>query len=183
MPDPDIVIRNDGTTIADIGGVTRLVVPAHGPVAPMQDPVDNGYPDVIVDQRRGYHNLETESVEEVIDYWQRWLSAQNPPKEMIATGLEVDAYINASRWVADCVCGGGMLCWDRNSKTCCLSCGRVYSVRWQVPQLRSEVIRTLACRPPDNRNWDPRLLSDQGEMVESVAFLKRENLLMLGKAF
>lgn len=183
MPDPQISFRYDGAIIADVGNVTRLVVPADGPVVPMQDPFDNGYPDVIVDQRRGYHNLETESVEEVVDYWQRWLESQDPPKEMIETGLEIDPYINAGRWVADCLCGGGLLCWDRNPSGCCLSCGRVYSVRWQNPQLRSEVIRTLACRPPDNMNWDPRLLDERGDLVETVAFLQRENLLMLGKAF
>ena len=182
MPD-DITLRADGSMVADVGLATRLVIPEAGPISPMEDQADDGYPDIIVDQRRGYHALETESVDEIIDYWDRFLANHRPPKQIIETGLEVVPFINGGRWVADCECAGGMLCWDRNPTACCLSCGRRYSVRWQLPALRSEVIRTLACRPVSNQNWDPRLVDDLGEMVESVTFLQRENLLMLGKAY
>lgn len=181
--EPDIVVQADGTTIADVGAPTRLVIPAGGPLLPLEDPSDPGFPDVIIDQRRGYHNLETESVDEIVDFWVRFLGNHRPPKEIVDTGLVVDAYINVGRWMADCECAGGMLVWDRNPTACCLSCGRRYGVRWQPPALRAEVIRTLACRPRENMNWDPRVVDDQGLMVETVEFLQRENLLMLGKAF
>ena len=176
----ELVTRDDGTIIADVGRITRLVVPAGGPTGPLEDPNDPGYPDVIVDQRTGYHGLETTSVEEVIVTWDGFLGNQRPPVARTVTTDEVVPYINQSRWVADCSCGGGMLCWDRNGQTCCLGCGTTWSVAWQDPALRAQVIRLLAIREPQHRNWDPRRVDDQGQMIETPDYLERENLLMLG---
>jgi hypothetical protein len=180
MPD-EIVARPDGTIEAQIGKPTRVVIPPGGPRRPEQDPHDDGYPDIIVDQRRGYQNLEADTTDEVFAYWERWLSRQRPPVRPWVSGHSVVPYINHSRWVADCDCGGGMLCWDQNPYTCCLSCGGFYTVDWQLPSLRSEVIRLLAIREPSKRNWDSRKVDKQGDPVETVDFLQRENMLTLGK--
>jgi hypothetical protein len=68
-----------------------------------------------------------------------------------------------------------MACWDRNPYACCLGdgCGRVFKVLWQLPQLRSEVMRLVAGRPEGHRNWD----AHKGETVEE---LKIQNVLLQG---
>lgn len=176
MADPIIEQRTDGTTIADVGLSTRVVVPAGGPLAPSEDRNDPGYPDVIVDQRTGYAAPDATQATDVQGLWDAFLAKQG--LVVVPTADEVIPYINHSRWCADCTCGGGMLCWDRNPYACCLDCGRRYKVVWQDPQLRSAVIRELAAREPQHRNWDPRRADKEGNMVETLAFLQRENLLM-----
>lgn len=170
--------RPDGSVIADVGLPTRIVVPAGGPVVAMQDTRDDGYPDVILDQRAGYAGMEAQSQEEVFAFWERHLAGQRPPIRPWVSPDGVVPYINHSRWVADCSCGGGMLCWDQSPYACCLDCGGFFQVHWPIPALRSEVIRILAAREPRNRNWDPRKVDKQGDAVETVEFLQRENLLM-----
>jgi hypothetical protein len=92
--------------------------------------------------------------------------------EPLADARELVPYLNHGRWLADCPeCGAGAACWDRNPYTCCLACGHLYSLAWPLPQLRSEVMRLLAGRPEEARNWTP------GETVEE---LKIQNVLMLG---
>lgn len=183
MAHDEIRTRTDGTVEALLGGaVTRIVVPAAGPLSAPEDRNDPGYPDVIGDQRHGYEHLDTDSVEEVAAWWDSMLARRRPPIPVrVREGEEVEPYISHSRWVADCDCGGGMLCWDRNPYTCCLDCGSVWNVKWQQPAMRSEVIRAIAVRPDArHRNWDARARTKEGERVETAAFLHRENAIMLG---
>lgn len=171
----------DGRLIVDAGQITSVVVDPVSMTATggSGDPNDEGYPDVIVDQRTGYGHSggRAASVADVENLWEGFLAARGIGIQDQAG--EVVAYINGSRWVADCpVCGGGMFCWDRNPRACCLECGSRFQVRWELPALRSAVIRALAARLPAHRNWDPRRLDADGMMVETVEFLRRENLLM-----
>lgn len=180
MPD-EVVTRDDGSVVADVGLPTRVVIPPGGPRTPAQDPRDDGYPDVIADQRRGYAGLETDTPEEVAAHWDYVLAKLRPPVARREATRSVVPYVNHSRWVADCDCGGGMLCWDRNPVTCCLDCGASYFVAWAPPVERAAVVRALAIRDPRNRNWDPRRVDKAGEQVETVASLHRENVLMHGR--
>lgn len=175
----DITYDALGRIVADIGSVTSVVVdPDNLVVTGGTDGNDLGYPDIIIDQRRGYGTSDLNTVAEVVTFWTEFLARKEPPLEIHDAADPVVPYINASRWVAGCACGGGMLAWDQNPYCCCLECGARYGVRWQPPALRSAVIRELAGRPVENRNWDPRRLDGDGLMVESVEFLRRENVLM-----
>lgn len=160
----------------DIGGVTR--VPAEPPDRPPQDSND-GYPDVIRDQRNTYAGLSANTVEKVVAHWDWFLAKKG--QDRVPDDRPVVPYINQSRWAADCPqCNAGMSCWDRNPYTCCLGCGRQYKVRWQDPWLRSAVIRTIAARPENERCWDPRPVDKQGKSVQDIGFLERINLLTFG---
>lgn len=171
----DIEVTASGLVVADVGLPTSVVVdPDSMTVSGGTDGGDPGYPDIIIDQRFGYGGTSSlESIQAVQAFWEKRAEA-----ELTLEPTEVVPYINASRWVADCLCGLGMLAWDRNPYVACLSCGRKYSVVWQLPALRSAVIRELACRPVKHRNWDPRRLGSDGEMLETPEFLRRENVLM-----
>jgi hypothetical protein len=150
---------------------------------PPQDS-DDAYPHLYATQREMLPNgIECDTGEDV--FWKVWepflrgVDEYGRPNEipkrvpvLDEEHRQVDPYVNQSRWVADCpACGGGMACWDRNPYACCLTCGRMYEVRWQLPAERAEVMRVLAGRPIGNRNWDPRA----GETVETLAI---ENVLM-----
>lgn len=174
----DLVVeqKSNGSLVVDAGLVTRVVVPPGGPRSPREDPNDDGYPDIISDQRTGYATPDASTADDVFQIWEQFLERQG--KEINVTDAEVIPYINHSRWVADCTCGGGMLCWDQNPYACCLDCGRRFNVRWQPPVLRAAVIRTIATRQPQHRNWDPRRVNADGTMIEDIAFLERENVLM-----
>jgi hypothetical protein len=184
----EVTRRDDGSMLVDAGGPTRLLIPAGGPVMPLQDAKDDGYPDVILDIPRahqGFHRITGKHADEatfddVRKYWTTVLARRG--LRLIPNAGSVVPYINHSRWVADCTCKGGMFCWPKIPQACCLSCGRVYTVNWQLPAERSAVIRVLALREPDNRNWDPRKLDKSGRPVETVEYLERENTLMLGRA-
>lgn len=168
-----------GQLIVDAGQITSVVVDpqAMSVTGGSGDPNDPGYPDVIIDQRRGYGAPDMASPNDLEVFWETTLARRGV--EIVDQVDEVVAYINASRWVADCTCNGGaMFCWDRNPRACCLVCGRRFFVRWEPPAVRAAVIRELAARPEPNRNWDPRLRDELGEMVETPEFLHRENVLM-----
>lgn len=170
-----------GAFVVDAGQITSVVVDPQAMIVTggSGDPNDPGYPDVIIDQRRGYGHPDLASPNDLEAFWQSTLSRREPPVEIVDDPTEVVAYINASRWVADCVCdGGAMFCWDRNPRACCLLCGRRFFVRWEPPAVRAAVIRELAGRPEPNRNWDPRLRDELGGLVETPEFLHRENVLM-----
>lgn len=156
----------------DVGGVTRIHVPEGGPTAP-QAMSDDGYPAVITDQSNGYEGHVFTKAEEVVVFWEEFLSRQRPPKRPIKADHSVAPYINHSRWLADCDCGGGMLCWDRNPYACCLTCGTFYEVDWPAPQVRAEAVRLIATRNVVNRNWDHH----KGETAQE---LMAQNILMEG---
>lgn len=154
----------------DVGLPTRIKATA--PDTPPQMP-DDGYPAIFHDQRTMLTNGdECETGEDV--FWKCWVPhlARYKNMEPLPDPREVIPYLNAGRWVTDCPeCHGGIACWDRNPYACCLGCGHMFEVTWQLPALRSEVMRLLAGRPEAHRNWDV------GETVEE---LKIQNVLMLG---
>lgn len=169
---------DSGLIVADVGLPTNFVIdPETLTVTGGTDGTDDGYPDVIVTQLNGYAGPTLYTVQDIEAFWETEV-ARRFDRPIVVSPLEVVPYINASRWVADCPCGSGMLCWDQNPVCCCLGCGTKYSVLWQLPAVRSAVIRTIANRPVLNRNWDPRRIDADGQMVETVDFLKRENVLM-----
>ncbi len=149
-------------TFLDVGGSTLLRLPREDEV--WQYP-DDGYPDVIADQRHAY---KCETVEEIETFWLEHLKA--PPS---FTGLSAVPYINRARWLVDCPgCNAGNFAWDRNPLACCLDCGVMVKVAWQPPPVRAQAIRLLAVRPIVNCNWD----AHKGETVED---LERENRWLL----
>jgi len=77
-------------------------------------------------------------------------------------GRTLNAYVNHSRWVADCpVCNGGLAVNPDMPSGCCLDCGTVYTIRF--PTDPDAVERTLCERPNlTNRNWQP------GETVDKL---------------
>lgn len=166
----------------DVGGSTRVSIDPARPFDPANPRTNDndGYPDIIADQRSmlpgGAECLVAEDV-----FWYVWvpfLEAKGMRPKF--TTEAVVPYINESRWVADCGlevggCGSGMACWDRNPYACCMACGRAYKVRWQLPATRSEIVRLLAGRPPVNRNWE----AHKGETATELAV---QNVLMQGVA-
>ena len=84
-------------------------------------------------------------------------------------GPPLTAYVSAGRWVADCpACNGGIACWSENPKGACLSCGRIWLIRF--PQHWQQAEALLDRRPyVRTQNWHPHL----GETVEQ---LRAENL-------
>lgn len=157
-------------SFVDVGLPTRInanVDPANPPQMP-----SDGYPAIYQDQRTMLPGgLECETAEDM--FWKVWVPHLERFQQIAPTldSSEVIPYLSAGRWVADCTCGGGMACWDRNPYACCLGCGRMCKVSWQPPAIRSEVMRLLAGRPEGNRNWDV------GETVEE---LKIQNVLLQG---
>lgn len=175
---PEVEMTASGMVVVDAGYSTRVVVnPETLEVQGGTDGADEGYPNVIVTQQDGYGGRTLRSKAEVDAFLEQQI-ARRFDREPLVSDLEVVPYINASRWVADCPCGSGMLCWDQNPHVFCLECGTRYGVRWQTPALRSAVIRLLAGRALQHRNWDPRRVDGDGMMVETPEFLGRENLLM-----
>lgn len=159
----------------DVGGPTRVRAT---PPDPKNPPVDGGDAipaGVILGQRELLPGgVECEEADDV--FWKVWvplLERKGLTPIVAHDGAEVVPYINHSRWVADCPCGGAMHCWDRNPYGCCLDCGVLHKVRWQPPAKRAEVTRLLAGRPVQHRNWD----AHKGETVEE---LKIQNVLMHG---
>jgi hypothetical protein len=131
---------------------------------------DDGYPDVIKDQRHGY-GLET--VEEIETFWLEHLAKRN--LEPWFDNREVVPYINRGRWLVDCpACNAGNFAWDRNHLACCLDCGLMVKVMWPAPLFRSQAIRLLAVRELANQNWN----AHKGETVDE---LERENRWLLNE--
>ena len=71
------------------------------------------------------------------------------------------AYMNHSRWVADCPmtnCNGGIAVWIENPQACCLDCGTIFSeVRWpSETDMARAMIEALNVPFDEERNYDPR---------------------------
>ena len=132
---------------------------------------DDGYPAVIADQR---HFFKCETVQDIENAWLDNLALKSV-EPWFDPNLSVVPYINRARWLVDCPhCNAGNFAWDRNPLACCLECGLIVKVAWQLPQLRSQVVRLLAVRPIAACNWN----AHKGETIET---LERENLLMLNE--
>jgi hypothetical protein len=160
-------------THVDIGLATRVRIPDADEVLQLPD---DAYPGIYRDQRHMLPGAQDATTAE--DVWRCWEDhlARYQRTVPVRDAREVVPYLNHGRWVADCPeCLGGMACWDRNPYACCLGdgCGRVFKVLWQLPQLRSEVMRLVAGRPEGHRNWD----AHKGETVEE---LKIQNVLLQG---
>lgn len=168
----------------DVGLSARIDASPPDPNNPRQMP-DDRYPLVIQDARHGYG---CETVEEIRAYQAGWCAGECPPHDRPPPKWPVVAprpdpelretvpYINASRWIADCPqCGTANWVWDRLPDMVCLGrgCGLTFKVLWQLPTVRSEVIRVIAGWPEQNRSWD----AHKGETVEE---LKIQGVLMLG---
>lgn len=76
------------------------------------------------------------------------------------------AYVNHGRWLADCVCGSGVMVDPSFQIACCFECAAIYS-RIIFPTLYREIERRLVQRVRDaHRNWIPG---------ETLAMLDAEN--------
>ena len=72
----------------------------------------------------------------------------------------INAYVNHSRWVADCACNNGILVRPANREAWCSLCGLESELRW--PPDPDAIERTLTARPnPINRNWLPGESADK----------------------
>lgn len=105
-------------------------------------------------------------VESVEDVAQRWaIEAERVNAARAARGLalielhDVDAtvaaYVNHGRWVADCLCGGGLACWPDHPRAACFDCGAVYGVSFPSASTMTDAANALALRRPANQNWSP----------------------------
>lgn len=82
-------------------------------------------------------------------------------RDPVASDAVVESYVSHGRWVADCVCGGGIVTSPDLDHATCLDCGTLYQVRF--PDNREEIESVLLGRPDKrNRNWRP------GETMESL---------------
>jgi hypothetical protein len=63
------------------------------------------------------------------------------------------AYINDSRWVANCECGGGELV-SEGQEMLCGSCGVVSPVKFPTKKKVEQLERLLEVRPVRSRNWN-----------------------------
>lgn len=84
--------------------------------------------------------------------------------------VTVNAYVNDSRWVADCPgCNGGIMLLVGSNEGTCLGCGQTYSVKWPTKKLMQAALPVLLARAESkNRNWFP--------WAETDADLKAENI-------
>jgi hypothetical protein len=165
----------------DVGLSTRIDASPPDPDQPNKLP-DDAYPAIIEDQRHAYG---CDTYEDVLAWQAAWLAGEcpphatpRPPMVAVRDDRTVVPHINASRWIAECAdesCGAANAVWDRNPDMVCLACGRVYKVAWQLPAVRSAVIRVMADWPTMNRSWD----AHKGETVEE---LKLQAILMQGVA-
>lgn len=90
------------------------------------------------------------------------------PDGLVDSVDTVDAYVNESRWVADCVeCGGGMAVDVAVELAACLDCGTVYTVVVPDAATIAAAEKVLGHRRPNERHWRPN--------GETVADLKAEN--------
>jgi hypothetical protein len=154
----------------DVGLSTRIKVAPPDPTNPPQNP-DDGYPDVIADQRHAY---KVETVDEVEMFWLDTLERKRLEPWVTDPMTERDAYINRGRYLADCTCNSGAFVWNRNPLGCCLDCGLLFKVRHPSPFVLAAAIRLLAVRPIVNQNWD----AHKGETLEE---LDRDNRWLLNE--
>lgn len=100
----------------------------------------------------------------------RGFQARDGEHGLVDTGDAVAAYVNESRWVADCpACGGGIAVWSEMADCCCYDCGRVYRAVFPPPRDVARAEAVLNARPESARNWRPD--------AEKVDDLKVENLV------
>jgi hypothetical protein len=76
------------------------------------------------------------------------------------------AYVNHSRWVADCECGGSELVAEKQDMLCG-SCGMVSPVKFPTKAKTADIERLLEVRALGNRNWN---------LEETVAELTAQNI-------
>lgn len=175
----------------DIGGVTRAKAEPPDPNNPPKNDND-GFPAIIDDQRHfwaflGHDVTTTEEIEKLEILWcageppahphkpANWPIVQPRDDPELRT---VVPRINAGRWIGDCpACGNASALWDARPVMVCLGrgCGLRFKVAWQVPALRSEVIRVIADWPTVNQSWE-------GHKGETVEELKVQAVLMQGVA-
>lgn len=91
-------------------------------------------------------------------------------KDRTRDSRKVKAYVNHSRWVANCPeCNGGMGCWRASKTACCLGCGHEFFVIWPAKKDFEEIERLLLRRAKEvNRNWYP---------METLLGLQTENAM------
>lgn len=130
---------------------------------------------MIRDQSNGYAVGKLGSVKDVQNHWRAFLAEKGlspRPAEQ-----KVVAYVNDSRWMANCPwCNGGIICWVENPHGCCLGCGRVYEVKFPPSREIREALELLIERPEHARNWN----AHKGETVKELA---QENERFLGPKF
>lgn len=131
---------------------------------------------MIRDQRHMTGPARLRTVEEIVAAWKAYARQATFDRDgdpfavgLVASDTPAVAYVNHSRWVANCPCGGGIAAWVENPRGVCMSCGTVRPIRF--PDRWEIVERLLLGRPAVNRNWWP------GEPIE---FLETENQIMLG---
>lgn len=112
--------------------------------------------------------------------WEKHIERKVPPQMRAAAkgprmALSVDAYINHSRWVADCpYCTGSEMVDPDEKKFYCFNClmldivGRPIRVKFPLKTTREKIEAVLLKRPfEENRNWFTE---------ESLQDLKDENI-------
>jgi hypothetical protein len=100
----------------------------------------------------------------VTSYWTRFLERKG--MQPVEDDRKVTAYVNFSRWVANCPeCNGGIACWPEHKQGCCLDCGHVYRVvfpsRPQVELATTALLRV----PAKQRHWRPDLGQTAADVV------------------
>ena len=106
------------------------------------------------------------SVEDVEAFWQQHADAMRAKlgfafaearssQAFVEEADELVAYVNHSRWVADCpYCNAGIALWHDNPRAACLSCGRIYtSVRWPRMWKQLADLAESVTVPDEHVNW------------------------------
>jgi hypothetical protein len=86
---------------------------------------------------------------------------------------KLEAYLNHSRWVADCPmddCNGGIALWQENPEACCLDCGTIFNtITWPSETEMAKVLIAAISLPfEEERNYDPRR-ETAGDAVKRMA--------------
>lgn len=111
--------------------------------------------------------VELSSIDEIVAYWQRFaldpgfidpVDGLRKPGAALTwneAGEALVAYVNHSRWVANCPgCGGGIACWPEHGHGACLDCGNVWPIIFPSPRDIAAGSNVLLARPEaSTRNW------------------------------
>ena len=110
-----------------------------------------------------YHDTVSEVEAAWVRYGQKRPAGWEGRTVLLRMPDPLTCYASAGRWVADCPeCNGGIACWKDNPQGACLSCGRIYPIRF--PKGWETAGRLLDDRPKQRqRNWLP------GEPVSHLA--------------
>jgi hypothetical protein len=127
---------------------------------------------MILDQRHMYDLPgKQRSVKDVVAYWREFADknmathgtrfAQRPDaKAFRKSQKQLVAYLNHSRWVADCPmpdCNGGIALWQDNPEACCLDCGTIFTnIKWPRETEMAKVLVAAVSVDEPARNYDPR---------------------------